>query len=243
MGLLSVSRWLAGTIAGNMTNPTRMATWDPKEVAYSNGAGARTIDIDLGAAQMVGAIYLGGVSGTTTFAVTGGAASYTTTSYGNIVVAPKRTAVSPRQYLLEFAPVSLRYIRLSATLADGFEVGIAAACERFTSEYGHEWGAGRGLEDMSSVTANRAGGFGIDPGAIVPSYDWTFGDLNDEEREALFDMLRKVGTSSPVIICEDPAVTNDLDARLHYSLFQRLEKYERRSVGITRWSLKARDWT
>lgn len=242
MSNLSVNRPLAATIAGNMTNPTRMSSPDPKEVAFSNGALARTIDIDLGAAQMVGSIYLGGVSGSTTFAVTGGTAAYTTTALGDILVAPKRTAIAPRQYLLQFDPISLRYIRLSATLADGFQVGIAAACERFTATYGHEWGAGRYLEDTSNVARNRAGGFGIDKGAIVPGYDFTLGDLTDEERESLFDMLRKVGESSPVIVAEEPDVTNDLDARLHYGLFQRLEKYERRSVGITRWSLKVSDW-
>lgn len=242
MTILSINRWLAGTVAGTMTNPSRMATWDPKEVAYSNGAGARTIDIDLGAVQSVGSIYLGGVNGTTTFAVTGGAAAYTTTALGNIVVAPKRTAVAPRQYLLEFAPVNFRYFRLSANLADGFEVGIAAACERISPSWGHEFGASRTLEDMSNVTANRAGGFGIDAGAIVPGYSFTLGDLTDEEREALFDLLRKTGQSNPIIVAEDPAVTNDLDARLHYGLFQRLEGYERRSPGITRWALKMRDW-
>lgn len=239
---LSIIRPLAATIAGSMTNAARMATPDPKEVAYSNGAAARTIDLDLGSVQTVGAVYLGGVSGTTSFTVTGGTAGYATTAFGNIDVAPKRTAIAPRQYLLQLEPTALRYIRLSAALADGFEVGLAIAGERFTPTWGHEWGAGRGLVDTGTASRNRAGGFGVNPGAIATSYDWTLGDLTDEEREALFDMLRKVGETNPMIVCEDPAQTADLDARLHYGLFQRLEKYERRSVGITRWSLRLEDW-
>lgn len=238
---ISIIRPIAATVAGTFTNPERMASPDPKEVAYTVGAGAKTIDLDLGSVQDVGAIYLGGVSGTTSFAVTGGAASYTTTNFGNIVVAPSRSGTAPRQYLLTL-DASLRYIRLSANLADGFEVGIAFAGERFTPEWNQEYGAGRYLIDTSAVARNRAGGFGIDEGAIIPGYEFTLGDLSDEEAEALFELLRKVGESRPMLVCEDATVSSDLDARTHYGLFQRIEKYERRSINVTRWSLKLERW-
>lgn len=243
MNRLAIIRPLPATMTGDMVNPERMATDDPKEVAYSANAGAREIEFDLGSPQMVGAIYLGGVTGgTTAFTVTGGPVGYAENALGNLVVAPKRTATGPRQYLMTFAPQLIRYVRLSANLAQGFAVGIARLGELFQPTWGHEWGAGRYLVDTSIVTRNRAGGFGIDKGAIATGWEFTLGDLTDEEREALFDMLRKVGESNPIIVSEDPAVTADLDARLHYGLFQRLEKYERQSVGVTRWSLKVEDW-
>lgn len=242
MSNVAIMRPLAATVAGNMTNASRMATPDPKEVAYSAGGAARTIDLDLGAAQNVGAIYLGGVSGTTAFAVTGGAGGYTESALGNILVAPKRTATAPRQYLLTFAPASLRYIRLSAALADGFEVGVATALERFTPTYNHEWGASRTLLDTGSAQRLISGGFGINKGAVVPGWTFTLGDLLDDEREVLFDMLRKVGETSPIVIAEDPDVTADLDARLHYGIFQRIGGYERPSLGITKWALTVADW-
>lgn len=242
MSVLAIIRPLPATYGGNMTDAARMGTPDPREVAYSTGSGARTIDMDLGSVQSVGAIYLGGATFAGSFQITGGVAGYTETVIGDILSAPKRTAVSPRQYLATFPPINVRYIRLSANLNNGWEVGVAVAGERFSPTFGHEWGAGRYLADTGTATRNRAGGFGVDPGAVVAGWEFTLGDLTDEEREVLFDMLRKIGETRPVIVAEDPDVTPDLDARLHYGLFQRLEKYERVQTGVTRWALKVEEW-
>lgn len=244
--VVSIMRPITPTaVAGSMTDVARVATPDPKEVAVSTGAGVRTIDLDLGSEQVVGAVYIGGANMGTTFAVTGGGTgdAYTTIPLGNIYVAAKRRAVSPRQYLLIIDPPQpLRYIRLSATLANGNAVGIACALERFTPTWGQEWGAGRPLSDASSMAKNRAGGFGGELGVISPGYSFTLGDLTDDETEILFDIVRQVGESRPVVIVEQPDLTENLDARLHYGLIQRIEPYERQRLNIVRWGFRIEDW-
>lgn len=242
MSRVVIIRPLAAAIAGNMTSPERMATPDPKEVSISPDAGARSIDLDLGAARTVGALYLGGVSSAVAFTATGGVGAHAEFNLGNLLAAPKRTAGAPYRNLLVIEPRELRYVRLSANVPAGFEVGLAMAGELFRPGYNHEWGAGRYLVDTSTVARNRAGGFGIDQGAIAVGWDFALGDLTDDDAANLFDMLRKVGESNPAIVCEDPDVTPGLEERTHYGLFQRLEKYERQSLGVTRWSLKIEEW-
>lgn len=242
MGTSIIMRPLPATYTGTIINPDRLGTPDPKEVAYYDANANRSFTIDLGADTMVGAFYMGGVSGTPNFNLTLRTAALVDTVIGAVAVAPKRTAGAPRQYLARFTPQLARYAVVTVNATIGLEVGFASLNEVFEPTYGHEWGAGRFIIDTGLATRNRAGGFGIEAGAIVTGWDFTLGDLTEDEREVLFDMLRKVGETSPVIVCEDPDQTADLDARLHYGLFQRLEKYERQQLGVTRWSLKVEDW-
>jgi hypothetical protein len=234
----------AALVGGGFTDGGRALTPDPKEVAVA-GAAATNFRFDLGSAQMVSAVYLGAASaslaGITAF---GGVVDVYENNLGALSPAQKRTAAAPYKYYLQFPALSLRFIEFNrpASFPVGFEMGLAIAGERFSPTWGHEWGAGRFLSDTSSVSRNRAGGFGIERGAVVPGWDFTLGDLTLEETEQLFDMMRKVGESAPVVVAEDPDASNDLDARIHYGLFRRLEKYERASVGVTRWSLKVEDW-
>lgn len=247
MSNLAIIRPLPGAayVNGALTNGARIFTPDPKEVATGNGDSF--FRVDLGRVETVSAIYLGGNIGRRGFRWRGGAASYVETALRNIGPAQKRTDVGPFQILDIFDPVALRYLEFYTDTGGGFGpaegIGVLAIGETFRPTFGHEWGAGRYLVDTSTVSRNRAGGFGIDRGAIVPGWEFTLGDLTEEERERLFDMVRKLGESSPVIVCEDPDNTADLDARIHYGLFQRLEKYDRQSVGVTRWSFKVEEWT
>ena len=244
MSNLAIIRPIPGVSTGALVNPERTGTPDPKEVSYSVGAGIRDMDIDLGAAHLIGGFYVGAVSHEVQITVATGVAAHGEIHHDGLLdIAPKRTAGAPRQYLKLIAPIPVRFINMRIQNApDGLEVGLALVGEVFRPTYGHEWGAGRYLVDTGTATRNRAGGFGIERGAIVPGWEFTLGDLTDEEREQLFDMVRKMGETSPVVVVEDPDNTADLDARIHYGLFQRLEKYERQSVGVTRWSFKVEEW-
>lgn len=244
MSNMSIIRPLpVSAIAGSMTDAERMLTPSPKEVSYSSATAARTIDIDLGSAQDVGAIYLGGVSATANFTITGGLGSYTTTALGTAVVAPKSSSENPRQYLLMIdPPQSLRYIRLSANLTSGDEIGNLVVGETFQPTLGHEYGGGRAIGDTGGATRLMSGGFGIESGATFGTWEFTLGDLTTDEIEALYTMLKKVGMTKPMVVVENPDVTANLHNRIHYGLFEKISKYERLTPGETRWALQIGEW-
>lgn len=227
-----------------LTDASRLLTPDPKEVAFRATAGTFGIDIDLGSAQTVDAIYLGGLSGPIDFTVTGGAGAYTTTAVANLVVAPKFRASAPRRNLLHFAPQAWRYIRLTTTTsaAAGFEVGNLVVGDAFRPTWGHEFGGGRGIGDTGIATRLLSGGFGILAGSRFKTWDFALGDLTDAELEELFDILYQLGETNPAVVCEDPDITSNLDARIHYGKFGKIDRYERLVPGATRWNLKFEEW-
>lgn len=244
MSVMTFLRPVAATVAAStLTDLTRILTADPKEVAYMAGAGTVTIDLDLGSVQEISAAYLGALSSALTFTVTGGSASYTAESAGNIAVANKFRAVAPRRNFATFAPKNWRYIRLQATGAPlGFEVGNVIVGDAFQPTWGHEWGAGRGIGDTGTSQRLLSGGFGINRGVRFKTWDWTLGDLTDDEIRELTDLCLEVGETSPLVICEDPDQTTGLDERLYYGKFAKLERYERLIPGATRWSFKVEEW-
>jgi hypothetical protein len=245
LSVLAILKPITGiTVAGGLTNPERLLTPDPKEVAVKTAAGVITIDIDLGSVQPVSAIYLGAMSGALDFTVTGGAASYTTTALSNMLVAPKLRAVAPRRALTTFTDQSWRFIRLTSTTsaAAAFQIGNLVVADAFRPTWGHEWGAGRGIGDTGIASRLISGGFGIMQGARFKTWDFSLGDLTDSEYEELFDLLWQIGETNPAVLCEDPDVTANLDARIHYGKFGKLDKYERLVPGATRWNLKFEEW-
>lgn len=242
MANMVIGRPLPGTITFSWVNGANLLTPDPKEVAYAGATGFQEFTIDLGSEKPVGAVYFGGVSKDIELSYYVQNTVGTSLATGTINAANKRTAAAPFQYFASFAPVNARRLIVYSNPTAGDEIGVAAMLETFQPTWNQEWGAGRFLIDTGTATRNRAGGFGIEQGAIVPGYEFTLGDLTDTELEVLYDMLRKVGETSPIIIAEEPTNNTDLDARVHYGLFQRLEKYERQQLGVTRWSLKMEEW-
>ncbi len=246
MSVLGIIKPLPLTIAStNLTDGARLTTVDPKEVAYlAAGPNTVAIDIDLGSIKTVSAIYLGAVSSALDFTVTGGAAAYTTTAVANLVTANKLSGLSPRKNILFFADQSWRYIRLlsPATTAAGFEIGNVIVGDAFRPTWGHEYGGGRSVGDTGVKSRLLSGGFGIMQGARFKTWNWTLGDLTDAEVEELFSFALDVGETNPVVVCEDPDITSNLDARTHYGLFDKIETYERLAPGLTRWNFKIEEW-
>lgn len=233
----------AAIAASTLTDSGRLLTASPKEVAYKAGAGTVTIDIDLGAIMPVSAIYLGGMSSALNFTVTGGTVGYTTTAIGVSTTAHKLSGLAPRKTMMTFTELNVRYIRLDGPAApDGFQIGNLVIGKAFRPTYGHEWGAGRTIGDTGSATQLLSGDFGILDGARFRQWDFTLGDLTDDEVEALDDFLMTVGNTRQVVVCEDTAQTNYLDARTHYGLFDKIDKFERLIPGATKWSLKVKEW-
>lgn len=246
---LDLCRFLSpSTIStAGFTNEANAGSVDPKEVAVDSVGGInRDLILEFSGGVVIDSAFLGAVSADVEVQLSADTTDdslYDTAYATKLAASHKRTAEAPFSYYWQLAGDTVYRLRFRfVSIPAGFNVGLARAAETFSPTYGHEWGAGRSLVDTGAATRNKAGGFGIEPGAIAGAWDWTLGDLTDEEVEELYDILRRIGATNPCLVVEDPAETNHLDARIHYGLFQRLEKYERRSVGITRWSLKIEEW-
>ena len=110
------------------------------------------------------------------------------------------------------------------------------------AEWGHEWGAGRFIEDTGTAERLFGGGFGIDEGVAAGGYQWTFGDLQPAETEALYQLVKERRTTRTVLVVEDPEQSPGLNERIHWGLFRKLEPFERADPLNTKWSLSVGDW-
>jgi hypothetical protein len=136
------------------------------------------------------------------------------------------------QYLLTFTPQLFAiYVRIFGTIEPSSERSDRprrARASSFKRPWGQEWGAGRGLDRhrLKRRATGRAGS-AFSAARSSTSYDWTLGDLDRRlRREALFRpaSARSGETESDDRLPRSRAGPRDLDARLHYGLFQRLEK-------------------
>ena len=241
MASLTLMRALFATTTS--TGLENLATPDPKEIAApSSGA---SIGLDLGASFEVDTIFVGHiVTAATTVAIYTGASLGATTTLQSTPTLGPSTARRRHGFVKLGAPVSSRYWTLVfGSPAASATVGIAALGKSVQPAFGHEWGSGRLIRDMSQVTALRGGGFGIERGARAPGWQFTAGDLSDAEVVSLWDMVQEVGESAPVVVCEDPALAQpSLNEALHYGLFDRPEAYSREAPGLNRWSFRVKDW-
>jgi hypothetical protein len=229
-----------GTVPGNLLTP------NPREVWQSPAAtGLYYVEFDMGQEVTVDSVFAGNVSPQITFA-----ALYTQTGPGGLgrvrvgdLTLGDASAPVRHGFTVPDSPLTSRYfsIRFSTTGGAG-TAGVVAFGKAFTPFWGHEWGAGRSVEDTSVVERLKGGGFGIDEGTIAGGYSWTLGDLSDEELQQLYGIVRRLGIARSVLVVEDVEQTIGLNERLHWGLFNRLETYERLSPGLSRWAFKIWDW-
>lgn len=228
-----------------LSNSPNLYTADPKEVGIAlTGLSSAVIEIDLGSIKPVSAVYVGAQSHSRFFDITGGASSYNSDFIGSPTVANKLSGVAPFKNLVVLTtPLNLRYIRLNLyDVAIGSTIGNVIVGKAFRPTWGHEYGEGRGVGDTGSATRLLSGGFGINPGARFKTWDFTLGDLTDAEVEELYDIALSVGTTNPIVVCENPDLTDNLDARIHYGLFSKLDRFDRLIPGATKWNLKVEEW-
>ncbi|MCC7097262.1 MAG: hypothetical protein IT472_08795 [Thermomonas sp.] len=241
---IAVSR---GTGGANLLTP------DPKEVWTDSAVGsAATIDIDLGSVQTIDTIALISVIppvAGTTWSITGGSASYTTSVIraSTALRAVDATGQAQlRSHALHFgATWNVRYIRVTVTQPAGLAVlsiGVSIIGKAFVPVFNNEWGAGRRVIDTGTSTALAGGGFANVEGVRKGSYAFTLGDLSNDEVDALYAIQLAVGETSPLLIVEDPAVTAGQYHRIHYGQLRSLRAFDRRSPGRTRWELTIDQW-
>lgn len=229
-----------------------LLTKNPKEAWISGSAAPVYAILDLGEVKEIDFIFLGAVNGIagTSWSVTYSAAS---SSGAGSTALTTTTAVLPRRRngLMNLvvklaAPVSARYIRVTADQGSGgpgLTAGILRAGLSLQPTWGQEWGGGRAVLDTGTSERLPDGGFGIDLGARKSLFQWTFGDLSDDEREELHTFCEEVGETEPFVLVEDigsgvPA-TNE---GTHWCKFDRLDYYERRDPASSRWSFRVEQW-
>lgn len=255
---------IVGITASRGSNVARLLTGNPREVWLDNAvASVATIGIDLGSVQPVDTVFLGftNAGDGATMVVTSGTASAGEATWPSAVLpAPYKTTRRPRHGFAWRSklvnhpeagtirvgdPINARYIDVRVTQPAGnaaLYAGCIAAGLAFQPALGREYGGGRTPIDTGSRERLPSGGFGVSPGIVKGSWDWTMGDLYADEVDRLYDIALQLGETRDVLVVEDPEVSPGLNERLHWGMFDKLQAYERINPALTRWSFRIEDW-
>lgn len=241
-----------GTGAANLLTP------NPKEVYFKAGFTGEqrpAVTVDLGEVRRFDSIFLGFLNNWNTdfntWSISAGVAGPLETVLlsepaGTPALTPSRSAAPHYRHAFHrtAAPVLARYLQITIFPSTNAEtmVGILAVGLAFETTWNREWGGGRRIIDTGTVEALPDGGFATSEGAVKGGFRWTWGDLDDAEVDAIYDIGLDRGERRPVIVVEDPDRTAGLNERLHYGLFERFEPYERIAPRRTRWSLGVQQW-
>lgn len=232
---------LAGSV--NLAGGARALNSEPREVAVAS-ANFFALGVDLGvmrAVDTVALLYVRG--GDAAFTAFGGLAGMYEQQLGTAPLLTTQVTGDVRHSVIRLAqPVNVRYLVVHCDSSAPLQLGVMAVGRRFQPQWGAEWGGGVGLVDTGSATRRPDGGFGIDHGALAAQLQWTFGDLSDNERAALFGLLKNRGTTRPALVLEGDDNGPTMSEQVHWGLFTRIEAYERLAPGMSRWSLRFEDW-
>lgn len=231
-------------IGGNVANAQRLLTPNPKEGA---SIAESSIILDCGQPTAIDTLFVGYHTATGAQAT----ALYASDAAGNVTgtvviggLAPLGIGTPASTFLRGAAPITSRYftIGFGGNGSPAFVAGVIMIGLSWATEWGHEWGAGRFIEDTGTAERLFGGGFGIDEGVAAGGYQWTFGDLQPAETEFLYQLVKERRTTRSVLVVEDPDQTEGLNSRIHWGLFSKLEPYERLDPLNTKWSLQVKDW-
>lgn len=241
------------SVAVRGTGADNLLTADPREVWLDGAVGTpAVIEIDLGVERIVDTLFLGclfNADPAATWFIRGGLA----TSDERLIMAPSPLRVPERDWrrrtmshaLWTGAEQLVRYLRVAVTQPEGaspLAVGRLIVGDAFQPRYNKEWGSGRGVKDMSTVTRLASGAVAVVEGGRYGTYGWTLGDLSEEETDRLYEMQLSVGESRPILVVEDPARTAGLRNRIHYGALIGLRAFERRNAVQTTWQMSIEDW-
>lgn len=243
---------IASISASRGSGIDNLLSFDPREIWMDDAVGsAATIDIDLGGEQIVNMVCLAALffaDTEATWEISGGLEG------PSQIIMPSQTLRVPERdwrvrtmsHSLWLGPEQLvRHLRIRITqpsTAQPLAIGALAIANGFQPEMNKEWGAGRGVKDTSTVTRLASGGVAVVEGARYGTYNWTLGDLSEEETDKLYELQLGVGESRPIVVVEDPAMTAGLRNRIHYGGLVQLRAFERRNQQQTRWQMNVEDW-
>ncbi|MDB2694393.1 hypothetical protein N9Y45_02985 [Erythrobacter sp.] len=245
---------LAGiTASRGAVSAANLLKFDPREVWRDTSSGsAATLSIDLGALRRIDTVFLGHAAplpDNALWSITGGAAGYVETTLlaqTRMRVADPAKSRPIRSHALWCGEaVQVRYLRVEVNQPAGqspMAIGSLMVGEAFKARFNQEWGGGRGVIDTGRATRLQSGGFATMEGVRLGSYSWSFGDLDSEEVDALYDIQLQCGTTAPVLVVEDPTPSTGQFHRIHYGKFASLKPYKRRSPAQTRWEMEVEQW-
>ena len=231
-----------------------LLTADPREAWRDTATGtAARLRIDLGRAVAIDTVFLGyaiPLASGAIWTIRGGL-----TGYAQSVLMPQMpmravdsASMQPQRShaLWHGSKSSVRYLEIEVVQPAGeplLSVGSLIVGSSFKANYNQEWGAGRGVVDTGRAIRLAGGGFAINEGVRLGSYSWSFGDLAEDETEALYDIQRQCGETLPVLVVEDPERSPGQLNRIHYAKFVSLKPYKRRNAAQTRWEMEVEDWS
>lgn len=246
--------WITGTAAagfaiGNLADQQPLVAWK------AAAAGQTFVTFDLQADRAIDTVFLGftNADASATWqirAATQAQGAAWLDNSGSIVLATTQLwasfdALGPRFHAFwhAAAPITARHMRLTLiNEVAPLSAGVLALGQAFKPAFNYEWGSGRGLIDLSRKDRLPSGAMAVDARAIVPTWNWTLGDLTDTDRDALWAIARRTGNSRPLLAVEDPDVAAGRHERLHYGTLTDLREYARQAPDKTRWELKIEEW-
>jgi hypothetical protein len=236
----------AMAVSSGAASATNMLTKSPREVWVTDSGTTHVIDVDLGAATAIDAVYLGGMSlgiGATwaLSTATGMGTGLAAAASGNVALTGA-TEAPFQSALLRATDVTSRYFRIVVTLPTTAVLQVGALAIGKSWRHPYAYGSGRPLIDTTRKTELFDGGFGVDQGVVKSGFRWRMVDLGKAKSEELFALLRKVGTGRPIVAIEEVDTTPFVDAAVHYGLFDKFEPWERANAVDTVWALSMTEW-
>lgn len=257
MAQMILTELIALTHAGALPNYTvsrgleaaNMNTDDPREVWVDvPAAGSAVIYIDFGVDTTWDTVSL--------VNVTAGAAATWTIWGGNnfgqisylvdtLMRLPSEDGVSASGPALYWTPIPKvgRYIAIYITPngAPTNTVGRLVVGKSWKPGNPREFGAGRPPIDTGSRTRLDNGGLSTVSGHLLSGFKWVFADLDPADLKRLWGMYRRLRTTEPFLLVEDPEEA--IAEGHHYCTFTELEAYERNDASKSRMVMAVEDWT
>ena len=95
------------------------------------------------------------------------------------------------------------------------------------------------MRDSGTRTTTDDGGLATVPGVLVGGFQWIFGDLDRPDLRKLYGLFKRLRTTQPFLLVEDPA--EGVAEGIHYCTFSRLEPWERRDSSKSRIMMGVED--
>jgi hypothetical protein len=220
---------------------------DPREVWRDTGAaGVFTIDIDLGVPRdwdTVALINVAAGETATLQVIVGGGSSGVVYFPAQPLRLASEDGVSPSGPALFWsgAPQNARYFQLKITpnSTAPISIGNLVLGKSFKPSQPREEGAGRAPADTGERSDLDNGGVATSPGFLRSGFKWVFGDLDGPDLKRLWGLFRRLRTTEPFLLVEDP--TEGVAEGVHWCTFVELEPYGAFSTSKSRWALSVRD--
>jgi hypothetical protein len=226
----------------------------PREVWEDSAVGQAhvVISVDLGQPRTIDTVYLGSVhapSAETSWAIVG---RFSAASQNEELRpwGPLRVPDVPGYFpaiscgLWFGAARTVRYldIYVRQPAGDPLTIGTLIVGKAFSPQLGKEWGWGRRPIDTGSATPLSSGGFATVPGTRKRYMGWTFGDLTKSETDQIDMIALEYGDTKPLLIVDDPTLSDGLWLRILYGKFERWRPFERRNGVQTKWEIGFEEW-